>query len=656
MNMCKNIHKSIASSLAAAALLLGSAGCNDFLNVVPDDGLPSIETAFNLRSSAIRYLATCYSYMTLEGSMGNDPAMLGSDEYWDLYGRTTTNTTGRVPFTMSYIARGNMTANSVFANDWADMYKGIRCCDIFVDNIGKVPDMDETEKAQWIAEVTFLKAYFHFNLVRKWGPVPIVRESLPIDSSVDEVRVHRNNIDECFDFIIELLDKAMPDLPLINPSVDEYGRVNKAICAAFKAKVAVYAASPLFNGNSEQAALVDTDGTTRLFPEKTDDEKLVRWTAAMEACREAIAVSEEANISLYEGDDITYRMTDSLKTTLTLRNAFNQKWNSELIWGNTQPNPSTMNIYHKLCMPILNGYTDMLGGYIFIGVPLKIAEQFYTVHGLPIANDSEWANINPMDLRVGDDQHAYYISKGYTTIKLNFDREPRYYASLGFDGGNWLGQLGNFNDLKPEDVHYVACRMGGTHAKRGNQTGPVTGFFPKKHFPIQATWTGNNTFTGSGTTWYPWPMIRLSDLYLLYAEAINEAEGPNGAHSDDLFKFINAVRERAKIPDVKTAWDTYSNSPGYYNTKVGMRAIIHRERLNELAFESQRFWDLRRWKEAAAEYQKGIYGFDIVSALPEDYYVKKFIYEQKFGLKDYFWPIPTSYIEINPNLVQNIGW
>lgn len=157
-------------------MLLGSAGCNDFLNVVPDDGLPSIETAFNLRSSAIRYLATCYSYMTLEGSMGNDPAMLGSDEYWDLYGRTTTNTTGRVPFTMSYIARGNMTANSVFANDWADMYKGIRCCDIFVDNIGKVPDMDETEKAQWIAEVTFLKAYFHFNLVRKWDGPDCTRE------------------------------------------------------------------------------------------------------------------------------------------------------------------------------------------------------------------------------------------------------------------------------------------------------------------------------------------------------------------------------------------------------------------------------------------------------------------------------------------------
>jgi len=653
--MRKNINKSIASTLAAAALLL-SSGCNGFLNVVPDDGLPSIETAFNLRSSAIKYLATCYSYMTLDGSMGNDPALLGSDELWDLYGRTTTNRSDRVPFTMSYIARGNMSANTVYANDWASMYEGIRCCDILVDNIQRVPDMDDSEKAQWIAEVTFLKAYYHFNLVRKWGPVPIIRESLPIDSSVDEVRVHRDNIDDCFDFILELLDRAMPDLPLVNPSVDEYGRINQAICASFKAKVAVYAASPLFNGNSEQAALVDTDGTTRLFPEKTDDEKLARWTAAMEACREAITVCDEANISLYRGDDITYRMTDSLKTTLTLRNAFNQKWNSELIWGNTQSPSGTMNMYHKLCMPILNGFTDMLGGYMFIGVPLKIAEQFYTVHGLPIANDSEWANINPMDLRVGDDQHSYYICKGRKTVKLNFDREPRYYASLGFDGGNWLGQLGNYNDLKPEDVHYVSCRMGGTHAKRGSQTGPVTGFLPKKHFPIQATWTGLNSFTGASTTWYPWPMIRLSDLYLLYAEAINEAEGPNGAHSDDLFKYINLVRERAKIPDVKTAWDTYSNSPGYYGTKVGMRAIIHRERLNELAFEGQRFWDIRRWKEAPAEYQKGIYGFDVTSAKEEDYYVKKFLYEQKFGLKDYFWPIYTGYIEINPNLVQNIGW
>ena len=637
----------------AAAFSLLAASCGNYLDVVPNDGLPSVETAFNLRSSAIRYLATCYSYMTTEGAPGSDAGMLSGDELWDLYGRVISNTSGRVPFTMSNIARGYMSATSVYGCDWPSMYQGIRCCDILIDNVYNVPDMEIDEKRQWVAEVNFLKAYYHFNLVRKWGPIPVIYKSLPIDSSVEEVRLHRSNIDSCFNYILRLLDQAEPYLPVVNPSEDEYGRITRPICAAFKAKVAVFAASPLFNGNEEEAGLVDVDGTTRLFPSKTDAEKLERWTYAVTACQHALEVCDEANRSLYDGNDLTYRMSDTLKTSLILRNAVTLRWNSELIWGNTQTSSGSMRMFQRLCQPILNGYSDMLGGYRFIGVPLKIAEQFYTRNGLPISNDLEWANINPYDLRVGDAANAYYIRQGYTTVKLNFDREPRFYSSLGFDGGLWLGQLSDYNDLQPEDVFDVECRMGGAQAKTGKETGPVTGYFPKKMFPYQTTWSADNTFV---SYWFPWPMIRLADLYLLYAEAINEAEGPNGAHSDDLFKYLNAVRERAHIPDVKTSWDQYSNAPGYYNTQAGMRSIIHRERLNELAFESQRFWDIRRWKEAPSEYQKGIYGFDVVSSAPEDYYTRKFIYEQKFGLKDYFWPIPTSYIEVNPNLVQNIGW
>lgn len=652
MTMRKIFNKTILLMLAALTALFGANSCNNYLNVVPNDGLPSIETAFSLRSIAIRYLATCYSYMTNEGAPGYDPGMLTGDELWDLYGRIVTNTGSRVPFTMSNIARGYNSAASVYGNDWASMYEGIRCCDILVEHINAVPDMTDAEKQQWIAEVTFLKAYYHFNLVRKWGPIPIIYESLPIDSDVETVRLHRNTIDDCFDYIIKLLDQAMPNLPLVPASIDEYGRITKAICASFKARVEVYAASPLFNGNSEEVGLVDNKGT-QLFPTKTDEQKLQRWTDAMTACKEAIDICDKANIKLYDGYDISYRMSDSLKTTLTLREAFNDRWNSEVIWANTQTPVSSITMFQRLCLPIMNGYTDMLGGYRFIGVPLKIAEQFYTANGLPIKNDNDWANINPIDLRVGDEQNSYYIRKGYTTAKLNFNREPRFYADLGFDGGNWFGQLVNYNDLKPEDLHYISCRIGGEQAKTSSETGPLTGYFPKKMFPYRCTWSNNNSPV---TYWFPWPMMRLSDLYLLYAEAINEAEGPKGAHSADMFKYIDAVRKRAAIPDVKTSWDTYSNSPGYYNTQVGMRDIIHRERLNELVFESQRFWDIRRWKEAPAEYQKGIYGFDITAAAPEEYYVKKFIYEQKFGLKDYFWPIPTSYIEVNPNLVQNIGW
>ena len=88
----------------------------------------------------------------------------------------------------------------------------------------------------------------------------------------------------------------------------------------------------------------------------------------------------------------------------------------------------------------------------------------------------------------------------------------------------------------------------------------------------------------------------------------------------------------------------------------GMRSIIRRERSIELAFESERYWDIRRWKEAPNEYQKSIYGYTMTGSSPEDYYVKKLIATQTFGLKDYFWPIYTYYLDRNPNLVQNLGW
>lgn len=266
----KKFFKNITISLLAAASLYGVNGCNKFLDVVPDDGLASIETAFNLRSTAIRYLATCYSYMTNDGVAGQDSGMLTGDDLWDLDSRVTTYLYNK-NYASFPIAKGLQSAAICYNSDWKSMYEGIRCCDILVENIDKVPDMNEDEKQQWKAEVSFLKAYYHFNLIRKWGPVPIIRESLPIDSNVEEVRVYRDNIDDCFDFVLDLLDEALPYLPIVNPSDDELGRVTKPICAALKAKVAVYAASPLFNGNEEEASLVDGTTATVQLTESTSE-------------------------------------------------------------------------------------------------------------------------------------------------------------------------------------------------------------------------------------------------------------------------------------------------------------------------------------------------------------------------------------------------
>lgn len=638
--------------IATAGALAGLQSCNKFLDVVPDDGVPRIDMAFNLRSTAIRYLATCYSFMPEDGNVVGDCAMMTGDELWDLVGRIVSNTGARVPNSLFQIARGFQSASNVRANDWAEMYKGIRACDILVENIDNVPDMTFEEKEQWKAEATFLKAYYHFHLIRKWGPIPIIRESLPIDSDIETVRVYRENIDTCFNFVLRLLDQAFDCLPMTPESTDMYGRITKPICAALKAKVAVYAASPLFNGNEEEAALVDNQGR-QLFPSKADYEKEERWEYAMEACKKAIDICAEANITLYDGKDISYRMTDSLKTTLTLRNAFNQRWNSELIWGNTQSSSAAMTAFQQWTMPNMTDNSHTTGGYRFVGVPMKIVDQFYTNNGLPIANDVSWGNVNTQTLRDVTSKYAFYLEENYTTVTQNFDREPRFYAYLGFDGGKWLGELSNYNDLEPEKIRFVSCRNGGHEGKSGGEVGPVTGYFAKKLYPIACNFTGSNTFV---SYWYPWPILRLTDLYLLYAEAINEAEGPNGAHSADLFNYLNAIRSRAGIPDVKTAWDDFSNSPGYYNSRFGMRSIIRRERSIELAFESERYWDIRRWKEAPNEYQKSIYGYTMTGSSPEDYYVKKLIATQTFGLKDYFWPIYTYYLDRNPNLVQNLGW
>ena len=641
---------------AAAVIVTGVSSCDKYLNVVPDDGIATIDMAFNLRSSAIRYPATCYSYMPHDGAPAGDSGFLTGDELWDLVGRVVSSASGRVPATYFQIARGYQSASNVIANDWAAMYQGIRCCDILLDNIERVPDMNRSEKDQWKAEAIFLKAYYHFNLIRKWGPVPIVRESLPMDADVETVRVYREPIDTCFNYVLSLLDEAMPNLPLENPSSDELGRANRAICAALKARVAVYAASPLFNGNEEEATLVDKRGVA-LFPQKSAAEKLERWTYAMNACKEAIDVCTEANIRLYDVDNgiaQNYVMVDSLKRTLTLRSAVNQRWTSELIWGNTQTG-SELTAFEQWTMPNLvkHLYDHNTWGYRFIGVPLKVVDMFYTKNGLPTNNDREWEGANLMELVDCPDDHAYYLESGYTTARMNLNREPRFYSYLGFDGGKWMGMLGSYNNLTPAGILFVECRNGGLLGKAGTETGPLTGYFPKKLYPIQCRVTGQNAATAY---WFPWPIIRLTDLYLLYAEAINEAEGPGGPHKEDLFHYLNAIRERAGIPDVETSWDEYSNNPGYYNSQYGMRSIIHTERLIELCFESQRFWDLRRWQEAANEYQKGIYGFTISGSAPEDYYTRRLVAAQTFGLKDYFWPISNYYLERNPNLVQNLGW
>lgn len=639
--------------IIVAAIMSLTAACGDWLDVVPD-GIATLDMAFNSRTQARKYLATCYSYMPKNGGSG-DPATLGGDDIWT---RNTTHFSGRFSLAGLVISEGRQNAASPVLARWGSMYEALRVCNTFLENAHLVPDLPAWEREQWIAEAKVLKAYYHFSLVQMYGPIPLIRENMPVDADVFAVKVERAPVDECFDYIVQLLDEAAEgdQLPTIvlDPASD-YGRITKPIALSLKAKVLVTAASPLFNGNNDQATLKNHDGTP-LFNSEFKSEK---WDAAVLACKEAIDICHEAGILLYEYEDPADRFNDTTVLDVTLRNSFNLRSNSEVIWANTQMiSIATSGGMIHASMPKLNpAYVNSNDICEWLGMPIKIAEMFYTENGVPLEEDKT-RNVGDLyNLRTAQAADKLYVRQGRTTIDMHFDREPRFYAWVGFDGGVWFG-AGQYNDKDASSLRYLAFKVGETDGSQGQ--GNWTGYIPKKFIPYEAQLNAINVISSPT---YAWPVMRLSDLYLLYAEAINEAEGPNGANSAELFEYINRVRERAGLKGVKESWDTYTNNQKY-TTQAGMRAIIQKERLIELSFEGQRFWDIRRWKTAPSEYHTPLQGWNMtvstIDGTEEEVnrimYQPQLLLEQKFGVRDYFWPIRISDIEVNPNLVQNIGW
>jgi len=608
--------------------------CSKYLDVVPDN-VATLENAFSRRIEAEKYLHTCYSYLPKHSDVDDDPAMVGGDELWRFVERTG----------FSEMARGFQNKVSPLGDRWSKYFNGIRDCNVFLENIHKVPDLDDFERNRWVAEVKFLKAYYNFYLVRMYGPIPIMDHTLPVDVEGNDLKIFRTPVDACFDYIVQLIDESMTDLPmLIIDPTREMGRITLPIAYSFKAEVLVYAASPLFNGNTDMVSLKNPDGTA-LFNTTFSQEK---WRVAADACQEAIDICHQAGYKLYEfPGSFQYALSDVIKTQLSIRNVVTEKWNNEVIWANTQTNSTAI---QRLTTPFLDPQNlDLTVTRGELSPPLKVAEMFYTSNGVPIDEDKNWNYNARYTLKTATASDELYIRKDYTTAYLHFNREPRFYANLGFDGGVWYGQ-GIYDDQKPADLFYIAAKFRQRNGYGKPGFGTVTGYFVKKliHYENVIAKTGNEY----SVVYYPSTIMRLADLYLLYAEALNEAEAP----LDDILEYVDKVRKRADLDPVKYSWDNFSTNPSKYETKVGRREIIRRERLIELAFEGKRFWDLRRWKEAARELNLPVKGWDLLQQDADVYYRPTTIYSQTFGLKDYFWPIKETTMNRNLNLVQNIGW
>jgi len=605
-----------------------------YLDVVPDN-VATIDYAFRTPLTAEKYLFTCYSWLPgFADPYSGNPGIGGADEIW--YNAHYT-------YNAFLLAQGNQNIQNPFLDFWmgdrggVPLFRGIRECNIFLENIDQVKGMSDADKARMSAEVKFLKAYYHFWLMRMYGPIPIMDTNLPISATVEEVKaVTREPTDDVVNYIVHLLDEAIAVLPeKVQFEVQELGRVTKPIAMAIKAQVLVTAASPLFNGNIDFPTYQNARGEM-LFNNQFHAEK---WALAAQAAKEAIETCEALGSKLYYFANSGYAISDTTKTEMSIRAAITERWNSEVIWGSTN---STAGAIQTGSYPrIFPGDADYYGGYM--SVPFSMVELFYSANGVPIEEDLDWQYADRYRTRKAIAQEHLYVKENYVTAMLNFEREPRFYADLAFDGGRWYGQ-GVYTDV---NNFYVEGRLGGAAAGHAYAYS-VTGYLPKKMVNFQNA-AGPKLWTVQR---YPWPIMRLADLYLLYAEASNEAYGP----SDEVYHYLDLIRERAGLLGVEAAWGQHSSRPTKYQTKEGLREIIHQERGIELAFEGSRFWDQRRWKTAVRTLNHAIVGWDVQQETPESYYRPKIIFQQTFGLRDYFWPIQESELIRNRGLMQSPGW
>ena len=622
-------------------LLAGLFSCDNYLDIVPDQ-TQQVDLLFERKEVAYTALATCYAYLPKNDGVYTS-FMTMSDEITTPISKETDGVR---------IMKGQQSAsNPKFGlwSGWSDqgsLWEGIRHCNILIENIHNVVDMTEEEMNSWAAEAKFLKAYYHFLLFTYYGPIPIVDENLPISASDNEVRVKRSTVDQSVDYIVQTIDDAILDLPVRELSSNDLGRIDQVIAKSIKSRILLYAASPLFNGNSEMYSGFINEYGEHYFNQTYDQTK---WDLAKDASLDAINAALENGVGLYEFSSTPpnyedeYEESEFLRTLYDLKYTIVDKWNSELIWGNS--NPVRDNDWWQMqaaCMMKNPSASSVEAAWQWIAPTLRIAELFYTENGLPIDQDLTYDFQNRFNTATVGASQNYQAQYGTTTAKLNLNREPRFYSSLGFDRG-YNRTWGNLWQLR--------MKKGEIHGRIANSDDYlITGYALKKLVHPDSEGDGYNKIVT-----YAWPMIRLSELYLNYAEAINESVGPN----QEAYDALNAVRERAGISSVEDAWGNASISAtlNKHTTQDGFREIIRQERLIELSFEGNRYNDIRRWKQAEQYFNSPVFGWSVDETSVSGYYNITQVGTRSFNSpRDYFHPISINEITINPNLTQNLGW
>ena len=445
---------------------------------------------------------------------------------------------------------------------WGRSYRSIREVNFALQALPDVP-MSDARKSKLKAELQFIRAFRYHDLIRNYGGVVLMGDNVYNlgDNLQDDALFKRSSLQESMEYVLNQLDEAAQNLPVNNDNSWAFGRATKGAALALKSRLALYAASPLYNvGN---------------------------WQAAVTAAQEVINLNK---YSLFTGG---------------YANLFLDANNPETIFARLY----TKNAGH-VHLEIANG-PNSYGGW---GGNLPLQN---------LVDDYEMTNGKP----ITDPTSGYNPQNPYT------DRDPRFYATILYNGAPYRGSV------------IETYTPGGKDSKDGpdNWNTSKTGYYLRKFmndaYPLQNPW-GNAGFQ-------PWYYIRYAEVLLNFAEAANEAYGPEVLPSGASFssrQAVNMIRSRpgVNMPPIPAGI-----------SQSEMRDAIINERQIELAFEEHRFYDVRRWKIAEQTENEPALGINITkNGNTLNYSTKVALEGRAFNPRMYWLPIPRSEIQASNNKIQ----
>ncbi|SKB69911.1 Starch-binding associating with outer membrane [Sphingobacterium nematocida] len=517
-------------------------------------------------------------------------------------------------------ANGYNSGNAPF-HRWGTLYTLIRQANLFLENAKEIPQTGDTdfissaELNKMKAQARFLRGYYHYLLFEQYGPIPIIEKS--IDPSLSDIDFERNSVQEVVDWIYKELTDVSTELDEIITDQNYLSLPTKGVALAVRAKLMMYAASPLFNGGYTEALALTNPSGKKLF----DSADPARWAKAGAAMKEFIDFAESGKYALYKAyTNGTYDPDKSLYELF-------MSYNTEIIWANPNQSWGAVNgegVDRRSTPRSENA------GFACIAVTQELVDDFFMNDGLPIEESPKYKESG---FSIAGDDLTGRTEAG--TYNMWVNREPRFYQTVFYHGRKWhltnrivKFNRGNGNDNTAADHPWSGYLL----YKRISRNVHNQGSFPKSHYR-------------------PSIIFRLAEFYLLYAEAMNEIDPSNPL----ILEYVDRVRERAGIPKLQ---DIKAQIKG---NKDLQRNAIRAEMRIELATEGQRYFDVRRWMIAENEVGKGgqgglFYGMNMGAATEAEFFKRTSYENRAFEREMYLYPIPLNEIQKSKKLVQNPGW